>query len=69
MNREVYEEPTNQVPENVKKAAREIVDVLVRNHLRQTEACMLLEEIDRAVRMQNHLVSAEKIVFLPFCDD
>ena len=61
-------EKTNQVPERAKKAAREIVDVLIQNHLRQVEAVNILEGISRAVRMQNHEVSASELR-LPFCDD
>ena len=56
------------MPEHAKKAAREIVDVLIQNHLRQVEAVNILEGISRAVRMQNHEVSASELR-LPFCDD
>ena len=60
--------PTNQVPENVKKAAREIVDVLIQNHLRRWEAANVLESVADAVRQQNCEVKASELQ-LPFSDD
>ena len=61
-------EKTDQVPERVKKAAREIVDVLIQNHLRQHEAYSLLDKVMHRVCAQNPEVRKEEMD-LSFCDD
>lgn len=61
-------EPTNYVPENVKKAAREILDVLVKNHLHRLEASRLLFSLSNDVEGQDPEVRISEIR-LSFCDD
>lgn len=61
-------EQTNYVPENVKKAAREILDVLVKNHLHRLEASRLLFNLSNDVERQDPEVRISEIR-LSFCDD